>query len=261
MGGKRIQPGDKFGRLIAREMTYKVSRSGRSRPHWICDCDCGGAAEVDSGNLRSGNTRWCRSCASAYKAKHRATHGHTRNLNPSKAYRAWRGAKRRIFDVKDKRFPDYGGRGLDMSPRWAESFDAFLSDMGEPPTPDHQIERIDNDRGYWPDNCRWADRYEQGANKRNNVVIEWRGRKATLSEWCRETGVSFDVAKARHYRHPFNGDKIFAQGRLRAISYEVDGRRFGALSEVASEFGISISGAHSRFKSGAFPGWIKRMLK
>ena len=260
MGGKRIEVGERFGALTAVEMFRRKSPSGRMRPHWLCRCDCGGSANVDSGNLRNGNTTRCTDCAVNARGMSRATHGHTRG-GRSKLYDVWGHIIQRITNPKDKRFADYGGRGLDMSPEWRDSFEAFARDMGEPPTPDHQIERIDNDRGYWPDNCRWADRYEQGANKRNNVVIEWRGRKATLSEWCRETGVSFDVAKARHYRHPFNGDKIFAQGRLRAISYEVDGRRFGALSEVASEFGISISGAHSRFKSGAFPGWIKRMLE
>lgn len=86
-----------------------------------------------------------------------------------------------------------------MDPRWRDSFEAFLDDMGPPPSKKHQIDRIDNDKGYWPENCRWADLYEQGANKRNNVLIEWHGQTKTLAEWCRHTGVAYDTAKRRMY--------------------------------------------------------------
>lgn len=199
MGGVRISAGDKFGLLTAREMTCRLSKSGRKRSHWICDCECGGSAIVDSGNLRNGNSRWCKDCASRYKSVHKTRHGHTQRCAPTKVYRTWQGIKKRILDPNDKRYSDYGGRGLDMDPRWRDSFEAFLDDMGEPPSKKHQIDRIDNDRGYWPDNCRWADLYEQGANKRNNVLIKWHGQTKTLAEWCRHTGVRYDTAKRRMY--------------------------------------------------------------
>lgn len=215
MGGTPIKQGDKFGRLTAREMTHKFSKSGRKRAHWICDCECGGGAIVDSGNLRNGNTRWCSRCSANHKSFHKTTHGHTRKRSPTKSYRTWDGMKKRIFDPKDKRYDDYGGRGLDMDPRWRDSFEAFLEDMGEPPSKAHQIDRVDNDRGYWPDNCRWASRHEQGCNKRNNVLIEWCGETKALAEWCRYTGVSYNTAKRRLYSGQTDPAVIFSPQLLK----------------------------------------------
>lgn len=257
MGGKPIKEGDRFHKLVAVDKVYRYSRTGRRKAHWLCQCDCGGESVVDSGNLRNGNSRWCSACASAYKAEHRLTHGQTSGPRVSKSYQAWQGIKARIFNPNNGSFPDYGGRGIDMDPAWAESFEAFRAEMGDPPTPDHQIERIDNDSGYWPGNCRWADRYEQGANKRNNVLIEWRGKTKTLAEWCRETGTPYDLAKARAYRHPGNGDKIFAEGRLYSARYRVGGVEFNSLSQVAKAHGLSVSATQSRFKSDTFPTWVK----
>ena len=215
MGGVRISAGDKFGLLTARAMTYRLSKSGRKRSHWVCDCECGGEAVVDSGNLRNGNTRWCLCCSADHKSKHKTTHGHTQRRAPTKEYRTWQGIKKRILNPNDKRYPDYGGRGLDMSPIWRDSFEAFLDDMGQPPSKRHQIDRIDNDKGYWPENCRWADLYEQGANKRNSVLIEWHGQTKTLSEWCRHTGVAYDTAKRRMYSGQTDPDVILSAHLIR----------------------------------------------
>tara|TARA_Y100000310_G_scaffold342836_2_gene447796 strand:- start:1793 stop:2452 length:660 start_codon:yes stop_codon:yes gene_type:complete len=213
MGGFPIVAGERFGSLSAVSMQHKVSNSGRKRAHWVCACDCGGEIVVDGGNLRNGNTRWCRACSARYKSEYKTKHGHSKDGKPTKAYQTWKGIKRRIFNPNDKRYPDYGGRGLDMSPVWRDSFEVFLADMGEPPSKRHQIDRIDNDKGYWPENCRWADLYEQGANKRNNVIIEWQGRKQTLAEWCRETGVSYDTAKRRVLTGTTDPAMILYKGR------------------------------------------------
>jgi len=261
MGGKRIEQGDRFGKLEAVEMKHKKSASGRLRTHWLCVCDCSGDALVDSGNLRNGNTTQCKSCADIARGAARVTHGQTSG-GRSKIYNTWSHIIQRITNPKNKRFADYGGRGLDMSPEWRDSFEAFARDMGEPPTPDHQIEREDNDCGYWPDNCRWADRYEQGANKRNNIVITWRGQTKTLAEWCRETGIAFDTAKMRHNRHPYNGDRIFAKGRLRTGKVlTVDGVRFDTIEQAAKAYGLSTSGATGRFGSKSFPNWEAKERK
>src|ERR1019366_1793333 len=84
-------------------------------------------------------------------------------------------------------FKDYGGRGIKVCERWA-SFENFLADMGPRPK-GTSIERVDNDKGYEPGNCRWATRGEQAANRRNNHPITHNGETLHVAEWARRTGL------------------------------------------------------------------------
>lgn len=82
-----------------------------------------------------------------------------------------------------------------MDPRWAD-FVNFLADMGERP-PNTTLDRIDNEKGYWKDNCRWATHEQQHNNKRTNIFIEWQGKRQTIQQWARETGICFTTIKSR----------------------------------------------------------------
>lgn len=77
----------------------------------------------------------------------------------------------------------HGGRGIAVCDRWRNSFDAFVADMGEPPTPAHQIERKDNDGNYEPGNCRWATPKEQARNRRDNCRYTINGETRILADW------------------------------------------------------------------------------
>ncbi len=92
------------------------------------------------------------------------------NLNGG-AYSSWNCMKRRILEKSFPAYKSYGGRGLDMDPRWM-SYGEFLKDMGNRPSKNHSIDRIDNNAGYWPSNCRWASRKQQAMNRRNTVFTE-----------------------------------------------------------------------------------------
>jgi hypothetical protein len=124
-------------------------------------------------------------------------HGHNRRGKRSKEYTAWIHMKQRCLNPNHKRFSDYGGRGINVCERWVDSFDNFLSDMGYAPSKKHTLERLENDKGYEPNNCAWVTNAEQQHNTRQNVILEFNGKKMTMMEWARETGIDFRTIHSR----------------------------------------------------------------
>ena len=94
----------------------------------------------------------------------RKTESHKLTKTPE--YKTWQHIKDRCFNKKNKGFKNYGGRGITVCDEWRESFSSFYRDMGQRPSKKHSIDRIDNEKGYYKDNCRWADRITQNNNQR-----------------------------------------------------------------------------------------------
>lgn len=186
--------GDRFGKLVLLA-PVEPDEHGRGKGHarWRCLCDCGTTRIVRQNALRRGNTRSC-GCL------HRETVGalkrsHGKRQTPE--YRIWAHLKARCLTPTDPKYPDYGGRGITVCERWRDDFAAFLADMGPRPSPDHSIERKDNDGPYSPENCVWATRTTQGANKRNNRRYTLNGETHHLTEWARRTGLPYFTLRAR----------------------------------------------------------------
>lgn len=107
-----------------------------------------------------------------------------------KAYTCWVMMKARCYSETSHLYPRYGGRGIRVCRRWRYDFMAFLSDMGTPKSMTFSIGRIDNDKGYSPENCRWESDAQQTRNRSNNIRVSIGGETLCLSEWARKTNLS-----------------------------------------------------------------------
>ncbi len=152
--------GQKFGRLLVIERS--ATNSKQNKPRWICKCDCGNEAEVNASDLKTGNTKSC-GCFDVESVKARFT---THGQRKTKLYFIWCNMKDRCQREKNKRYADWGGRGIKVCPEWQnyEAFHEWAIQNGY--EEGLSIDRINNDGNYQPSNCRWITRSEQNANKR-----------------------------------------------------------------------------------------------
>ncbi len=118
-------------------------------------------------------------------SSHQERHG----LRYTPEYSVWSAIITRCYNPNYKQAKDYSERNITMCDEWRESFQAFYDDMGLRPGAKYSIERIDNEKGYEPTNCRWATSAEQNYNKRNNVLLEFRGRQQFATQWAKELGM------------------------------------------------------------------------
>lgn len=188
--------GQKFGRLTVLKLSEKIQRirNGKRDGHfykWLCRCDCGNECVVDQVHLKSGHTVSCGcfNIEKRYKLK---------NLSNSKLYSVWQGIKRRCYGRDWKYYARYGGRGILMCDEWKNDFLKFHDWAMQNGYTDKvkkfecTLDRIDNDKGYYPDNCRWVAQEVQARNTRRNIWINYNDEVMCLHDACKKSGISED---------------------------------------------------------------------
>ncbi len=171
MGKAKDLTGQTFNQLTV--ISSQGSKNGKF--YWLCACTCGETAIVRGSHLTSGNTQSCGCLEKASKLTHGKRH------DPS--YKIYRGILDRCYNSANPSYSYYGGRGIKVCDRWRESIENFLLDVGKRPN-GASIDRIDNNGNYEPNNCRWASRREQQANRRDNRRLTLNGETKSLTEWA-----------------------------------------------------------------------------
>lgn len=150
-------------------------------------CECGRRKIMDCENVKSGRSKTC-GCS----AKKPKSHGKCGSLT----YVSWSAMKQRC--AESSLSPQYyRDKGIRVCERWQNSFEAFLEDMGERPSKQHSIDRIDVNGDYCPGNCRWATPQEQARNKTVNVILTHNGESKCITEWAEQLGFDSGIIRDR----------------------------------------------------------------
>lgn len=165
--------GQRFGKLVV------IASAEKSKWHqlkWSCKCDCGNEKKVFGNDLKRGRTL---SCGCANK------HG----MSNTRLYKSWQQMLDRCLNPNNKRYKDYGGRGITICDRWMK-FENFHEDMGDRSSKNHSIDRINNEDGYSLENCKWSTRSQQQRNRRDTKYFTVFGVTELLLEWTKCAGTS-----------------------------------------------------------------------
>jgi hypothetical protein len=155
-------------------------------------CDCGNYKEIIFHRVLYGYTKSCGiSCDLMVK------HGFARKGAAPKVYYTWQNIKSRCTNKQNEFYNSYGARGIKVCDEWLKSFKIFYNDMGEPPAKNYSIERINNNKGYNKENCRWATKEEQANNKRTSHKLEYEGRIMTVKQWSEDKGIKYGTLLCR----------------------------------------------------------------
>ena len=174
-------------------MSVLTERSKDGHIQWLCQCSCGDLGTYLATRVKHNRVAGCQKCAHALAGSKVKTHG----MRNTATYSSWTSMKDRCTNPESKDFARYGGNGITVCDQWLNSFEQFYKDMGEKPN-GTSIDRIDNDQGYSPENCRWATHSQQQLNKSksclwlvNGVIYEslvtaaaaYGVRKQTIVKW------------------------------------------------------------------------------
>lgn len=194
--------GQRFGKLVVLEKMETI----KSRAMWLCECDCGNTKVCVGKELRNGKNTTCgcgpierfRNYNKDHPVERRrmADEHKTHGMSGTRLYKVWTGMKARCHNKNHSAYKNYGGRGIELAEEWND-FQTFYNDMVSEYVKDYTIERIDNNKGYSKDNCKWISRVEQSKNRRNNRYFTNNGETLTLTDLCKAKNLNYHTMVSR----------------------------------------------------------------
>lgn len=202
--------GKKLGKLTVIEQHgfTKPNKYGHRYAIWYCKCDCGNYVERTSDVLKRGKS----SCGCVQEANlKRMSLGNVKHgLSKTRIYGIWKNMISRCYREKDIHYKAYGARGITVCDEWKNDSSKFFEwAFANGYRNDLTIERIDNDKGYCPENCTWIPKEQQSKNKRQNIMITYEGKTMCASDWAKETGISASAIRYR-FKRGWGTERIFS---------------------------------------------------
>lgn len=206
--------GQKFGRLMAIRFDHKEEKiKGRRKYFWLFKCDCGKEIIHQSALVKIGNTRSC-GCLWEENSKNLILKSTIHGMRKTRFWNIWRAMKHRCLNKDSVYYKYYGARGIKICDRWLK-FENFRKDMyqsylehveklGERNT---QIDRINNNGNYEPENCKWSTCREQCNNRRNNHFLTFQGQTLTIAQWARKLNINVKTLKSRILIYKWSTEK------------------------------------------------------
>lgn len=210
--------GQQFGWLTVIELDHMKRIDGHNRPYWKCLCKCGAEKVVSANSLRNGNTRSC----GCYRKGYLHQLYYRGGADRTRLYDVLRMAKKRCENSNCEFYHNYGARGIEVCDEWQgiEGFNRFYEwAISHGYKRGLTLDRIDNNKGYCPDNCQFVTRKYQSNNKRNNIYFTFDGVTKTLAEWCEYYDVPYARVEARYTKMGWDiEDALFTPRYKKPIS-------------------------------------------
>lgn len=197
--------GERYGRLVV--VCRADFNSPQNKPLWTCKCDCGNYTSVTRRNLIKGYTISCGCYRRELSKVSHTTHGLSKtNSVHNRLYRIWSGIKDRCGNPKSKYWSKYGERGILVCDEWINDYQVFHDwSMANGYNDSLTLDRIDNNKGYEPLNCRWVDYAVQENNRTNNICFLIDNKKYTLSQLARKDGITRKQAERKYKENRIYG--------------------------------------------------------
>lgn len=184
--------GKKFGKLTAIRIDKVKRYKTTVETYWLCECECGNFTSIEASKLKRGHTKSC-GCLRRCSKK-----GYVTKSDYRKLYRVWIGMKSRCYNPKMDNYKYYGEKGIEVCDEWKDDFQAFYDwSMENGYDSGLTIDRINGNKNYCPENCRWVTRKEQARNTSQTKSLEYNGQTKTFSEWSEITGINKETIKQR----------------------------------------------------------------